>query len=378
MTRTELDFLRKIYLKAEIDIINEISRLRQKGLIDYHAIAALERVQKILLSLQDTCWKYVPRMIEREFYVAHPEMYTRWPKTALEHLIGYQNAFNLPIAELEVAQRLTFALLSDLERAGGQIMADLTNYLVGRNMGDIYRQQGLEMVLKIRATGMPLEAKEDFFNALRKEGVTAFVDKRGRKWSLHTYANMVTRSVVKQAGNVAILMKDPEQDLYMITKLGTTCPVCAPFEGRVYSKSGTSETFPPLADAFGKIDKDGPNTLDNTWLTIHPNCLHSLVPWTPFGLSEKELEEIEKKSSPVTNPYDVDPRSKKQIEAYRDNQKARQKWLADFKQFERMRLAIPDKVPKTFQTFEKHKLAKDDKYNGWLRAYKEAQKAVEG
>ena len=33
-----------IFLKAETDIINEIGRLRSQGMVDYHAVAALERV----------------------------------------------------------------------------------------------------------------------------------------------------------------------------------------------------------------------------------------------------------------------------------------------------------------------------------------------
>lgn len=35
----ELEKLRKIYLKAEIDIINEIGRLRSMGNVDYHAVS---------------------------------------------------------------------------------------------------------------------------------------------------------------------------------------------------------------------------------------------------------------------------------------------------------------------------------------------------
>ena len=41
----ELQRLIRIYLKAETDIINEIGRLRSLGLADYHAEAALARVQ---------------------------------------------------------------------------------------------------------------------------------------------------------------------------------------------------------------------------------------------------------------------------------------------------------------------------------------------
>lgn len=374
MSRSELDYLRKVYLKAEVDIINEIARLRMRGLIDYHVVAALDRVQKILLSLQDTCWKYVPRMIEREFYVNHPELYTRAPKTLLQHVMGYENAFELTATEYDAAQKLVFALMSDIERCSGGIMADLTDYLVGRNMGDIYRREGLEAASRVVAQGSRLNVNEDFIDNLRREGVTAFTDKAGRKWSLHNYADMVTRSVVKQAGNVAVLTKDPGQDLYKITSHGTTCKKCAPYEGRVYSKSGTDPVFPPLADAFGKIDPNGPDTLENTWMIIHPNCLHALVPWTAAGKTKEELEAIKKFSSPKTNPYDRDPRSEAQIRAYNANQAARQKWLRDFKQFENMRLAIPNVVPKTFQTFEKHKLAGDEKYKSWVEAWHDAVK----
>ena len=35
-------------------------------------------------------------------------------------------------------------------------------------------------------------------------------------------------------------------------------------------------------------------------------------------------------------------------------------------------MTLGDKVPKTFATFQKHKIAKDDKYKDWIRAYKEA------
>ena len=44
----ELQKLIEIFLRAETDIINEIGRLRSRGLVDYHVEAALERVQAIL------------------------------------------------------------------------------------------------------------------------------------------------------------------------------------------------------------------------------------------------------------------------------------------------------------------------------------------
>ena len=67
----ELQKLIRLFLKAETDIINEIGRLRSQGLVDYHAVAALERAQLILRKLESDCWEYVPKMIEKQFYVLH-------------------------------------------------------------------------------------------------------------------------------------------------------------------------------------------------------------------------------------------------------------------------------------------------------------------
>ena len=68
----ELEKLIALFLKAETDIINEIGRLRSMGNVDYHAVAALERVQRILQSLENDCWDYVPKMVEKQFYVRVP------------------------------------------------------------------------------------------------------------------------------------------------------------------------------------------------------------------------------------------------------------------------------------------------------------------
>ncbi len=167
-----------------------------------------------------------------------------------------------------------------------------------------------------------------------------------------------------------MLTADPEQDLYKISSHSTTCPLCAPYEGRVYSRSGTDPDFPPLAAAFGKVDPAGPDDLSNSWLNIHPNCLHVLLPWTDAGMTEQEIAELKRKSSFATNPPDVDPRTEKQRRLYREQQRARQRELDTYKQWERYRLALGDKVPKRWETFARHKAAGDEVYKKWLQEYR--------
>ena len=371
----ELQRLIRIYLKAETDIINEIGRLRSLGLADYHAEAALARVQAILVKLDEDRGRYIPRMIETQFYVRRPEARKPLdvPEAAEKHLAGYQNAAALTGEQLDIVQRLTVNLTGQLLEADATAYAMLSNALLGRDSPDVFRQVGLERTAAMEARGRgAIREAPGFVEALRRDGVTAFIDKAGRRWSLHTYGSMVLRTTSRQAEVLSVLTQDPEWDLYKISSHGTTCKLCASYEGRVYSKSGNDPDFPPLSAAFGKRDRAGPDSLDNSWLNIHPNCLHQITRWTPMGRSEEELQKIKDFSSFQKNPPARDPRTQKQIEAYREKERGRDRWLNDYRQWERYRVSLGDNVPRTFDTFLKHKRAGDEKYKAWKTAYRQA------
>lgn len=270
----ELEKLIALFLRAETDIINEIGRLRSEGLIDYHAVAALERVQAILRKMENDSWEYVPKMIEKQFYARVPEARKILGETVEKHIRGYENAAALTGEQHAVIDRLVQNLMGEITDASMTVMATLQSALIGRVEPDVYRRVGLEQVALQQATGRgTYKMLPGFVEALRREGVTAFIDKAGRRWSLHTYCSMVSRTTSRQAEVLAVLTTDPEQDLYKISSHKTTCALCAPYEGRVYSKSGTDPDFPPLSAAFGKVDANGPDSLANSWLNIHPNCL---------------------------------------------------------------------------------------------------------
>lgn len=371
--RRELEKLISIFLKAETDIINTIGRLRSAGNVDYSQVAAMERVQAILRKLENDAWTYSRPMIEKQFYVAHPEARRIEGETTVKHLRGYLNAGSLTAEQHAIIDKLVENLMGEITDATLTAYATVESALIGRVEPDVFRRVGLEQVALQQARGVgAYKALPDFVDALRKEGITAFVDKAGRHWSLHTYGSMVSRTTSRQAEVLSVLTADPEQDLYRISSHGTTCALCAPYEGRVYSKSGNDPDFPPLADAFGKVDPNGPNSLTNTYLNLHPNCWHSVYPWTPMGRSEEEIQKIKDFSNPAKNPYSRDPRTKKQIEAYRAKEQARAKWLREYRTWETYRMTVGDPVPKTFATFQKHRAADDDKWKTWRKLYREA------
>lgn len=195
-----------------------------------------------------------------------------------------------------------------------------------------------------------------------------------QKWKEQYFIDNGSRTSERQKATLEIILKDPEQDLYKLSSHGATCAFCAPREGRVYSRSGKDPIFPPLAIAFQKIDPSGPDVLWNTYLVTHPNTLHVISSWTPAGRSEDEINEIQHLSSLITNPFSHDPRSPRQKELYRKKQIGRKKWLRDYRLFELCSHAGIKNFPKTFQTFQKHKLSNSPKYQEWMRQYSQLKR----
>lgn len=357
-------FLRTLYLRTERLIIDEITRKRAAGYVDYAEYAALERVQKILSNMVDESFDYVPEMIEKIVQNA-------------KDAAGYSNAEALSAAQIDVVQTLSNNLLGEIMDASETAFKTVQGfYTIARLEADPYRTTGLVSVIQQEAAGTGwTKASASMAQALKNQGITAFIDKAGRKWTLSDYCNMATRTTARQAEVASILTAD-DWDLWQISKIGSTCPVCAPLEGRVYSKSGKDPNYPPLSLAFGKIDPNGTDDLSNTYLNIHPNCLHSLVKYTTVGKTEKQIQRDIDFSDPKKNPLDHDPRSKKQIEAYREKERNRRKLLDDMHQWRRYRAVLGDKAYKTFETFRKHKLADDEVYKKLEAEYRRQNKAM--
>lgn len=357
--------LRILYLRTERQIIDEITRKRAAGYVDYAEVAALERVQKILQNMVDESWEYVPQMVEKIFY--------RSDKDAA----GYRNARTLPVSQIAVAEQLAGNLIGEIIEASETAYKTVQRfYALARLEADPFRIAALNQTLNQEAVGAGwTQASARMARELKNQGITAFVDKAGRKWTLYDYCNMATRTTARQAEVAAVLTED-EWDLWQIVKIGSTCPVCAPLEGRVYSKSGMNPNFPPLTLAFGKVDPAGADDLSNTYLNIHPNCLHSLIKYTTIEKTDEQIKKDIAFSDPMLNPLSLDPRTKKQIKAYQEKERNRRKLLADMKQWRKYRAVLGDKAYKTFETFRKHKQANDAIYKKLQAEYREQNRKI--
>ena len=352
-----------VFERAEKKLIAEITRKRAQGYVDYAEVARLKRIREILQEMVDESAGYIPSAVEYEFYKGG------------KHRAGYRNAEAVSMTEREFAiEQLQDNLLGQVQEMAGTAYQSAVSKLalLGRTESDIFREVGLTQAIESMAVGRgAMTTTEEVIRSLNEAGITAFVDKAGREWSLRSYGNMAVRTTVRQA-QVSALLTEDDHDLYQVIWHYAPCRLCATYAGRVYSKSGKNPNYPPLAMAFGKIDPAGPNELSNTFLNIHPQCLCSLARYTEAGKTEKQIEEMRERSSFEKHPADVDPRSKKEIEAYRTKERNRARLLAEQKQWMRYKEAGVSGVPQTFQTFQKHKRLDDEKYKDWMRGYKKA------
>lgn len=346
-------FLRMLYLRTEQRLMDEIRRKREHGYVDYAEVAALKRTQEILREMVDECWDYVPKMVETVFYRSEAAAN------------GYRNAAGLTATQTDIVEQLSNNLLGDITDAADTAQQSVQAMMqIGRLEQGKLRETALKTVAQQQAAGYgSRQAAKELAGRLRQNEITAFVDRAGRQWSLQDYCNMVTRTTARQAEVSAILTADPDHDLYQIVRIGSTCPLCAAYEGRVYSRSGTSMDYPALARAFGKIDPAGSDDLSNTYLNIHPNCLHSLVKYTTIGKTEKQIQKDRDFSSFEKNPDTIDPRTRKQREAYREKARNRRRLLADRKQYQEYRDMLGEKAPKSFEKFRDLKYNKGEEFD---------------
>ncbi len=102
-------------------------------------------------------------------------------------------------------------------------------------------------------------------------GNRQFIRAGSKQFKPSYYAEMVARTKFHQAQSQAAVMQSINHgtDLIEVSSHNTTTRICIPFEGNIYSLSGTHKRYPPVTDLS----------------PFHPNCLHLTFPWFESSLA---------------------------------------------------------------------------------------------
>jgi len=339
-TPEEVQKLIQVYSDAKIKILQTLQEKEAKGNSTAYQKSLLQQIDVILEGLNKEVVSWSDKNVLKYYK---------------EKLAG--------IAE-ELQREITASSFSKIHRPAIELLTEnlidnLTeaNNFVGRKMRDTFRKVSLEVTAEKFAVGLTVkETKKRLIEEFLKNGITGFRDKAGRQWQLDTYAAMVANTTYGEVANWAVLNQAEawDYDLVKILENNSSCPICAPLEGRVYSRTGKDKRFPLLDIAYS-----GDNLL------IHPNCLHTLAIYVP------ELSDTLGKDIKFSNrPFEIDPRTQKKVDLYNKIQAGKREIRQDRKQFEKFKLALGKKAPKTFSAFRNIKKNYPHKFDEYLEDYK--------
>lgn len=337
----KIEKLIEIYKQAEIRLIKTITEKQAKGNVTTFYKEMLKQVQQEILKLQ----------------IFH----TQWATDITKQL--YKQAYKEAIKALEInIDSLTQLHKEAIELIAENIVNNLNQVtnLVGRQIEDKIREIGLNFTANKFATGNTIkQMQKELVNSLIDEGLTSIKDKLGRNIPISVYAETLARSIVAETQNTCVknVMQEHDKDLIKMSKHYTACPVCVPYEGRVYSLSGKDSRFPHINNVPGF--KAGYNN-------IHPRCRHRIRPYI------EKYNDIEADIKESNKPFEVPKEKEDSVNAYYEEQKKKAKLRANRKQYEQIKIALENDAPKSFQGFLKMKNAKNqENYKGLKRKYKE-------
>lgn len=139
-----------------------------------------------------------------------------------------------------------------------QIYIDILNQTVGKVLSGVLT---------------PQQALREAAAKWAEKGIPALIDKSGKRWSTEAYISTVTRSM---SNNVANDMQDARFDEYGVDLIEISShagarPLCAPYQGRIFSRSGKDHKYPPLSStSYGE-----PAGIRGV------NCGHVFYPYIP-------------------------------------------------------------------------------------------------
>lgn len=112
------------------------------------------------------------------------------------------------------------------------------------------------------------ERNKLIIDIIKKNKLNTYTTQTGRRINIEYYTKIVVQSAMVQARNSAVLFKCKQLniDLVRVTYTSNPCPICKPIEGKIFSISGNHPQYPKLP--FHK-----------TYLSLHINCLHYLLPY---------------------------------------------------------------------------------------------------
>ncbi|MGW2209920.1 phage minor capsid protein [Streptomyces sp. NPDC001781] len=281
--------VRDLYADAEERLLGMIARRLADGIDAPRWMEAkLADVQALRRAAQAVV-EELGKATSLEIHDAVAEAYNVGARAGLVELGVLDDATVARIAEQTPGTRRADRLAMEAV----QVVTDSHRGIL-RGVEDTYRRVIAQaMATPLIGVETRRQATQTAVQRFADRGITSFMDRGGRAWSMPTYAEMAVRTAVGRAAVEAHAdqLTAAGIDLVIVSNSPHECPTCRPWEGKVLALSGpngkrTIEAEHATEDGrMVRVEVAG--TLDEARAAglQHPNCKHTVSAYLP-GLTQ--------------------------------------------------------------------------------------------
>ena len=262
--KSDVDALLAILNRVDKETRDEVLKAISGVLTNQGKVAALNNVRRVIQVADEDVKGWIVKAIPESYVVGLNHADSELRTLGVDVPSGKVTVDQIKTLEdLAIHKEAVNALISDVYLDFGNGMNGIVRG-AEKQLNEALKRQTRAKILTGQLTGQSIdEIRKEIQEVLGTQGFSMLVDRGGRTWTVQRYGEMLARTHIIKSGNEGTLTRAAEfnTDIVQISTHVGACPICTPFEGKLYSISGRSKRFPRLEQ----------------FPPYHPNCRHSLL-----------------------------------------------------------------------------------------------------
>ena len=247
----------QLYKSAYLEILKEQQNITVAKVVRNRAV--LRQIEGIVKELDNETYNWLKKNL--------PDLYKKGMKVAVDGLkeanldVKYSSFTQIHEKAVEYVVSTTYV---DYARALEMVIKD-SKRIVDETLKSNIQVELAKGAIKGNTRE---EVTKNVVKLIKDTGAVALKDKGSKTWQLDTYAEMLTRTKTIAAHNEGVKNRMIENgyDLCIVSDHFGSCPLCSPWEGKIYSLTGATKGYTMLSKAI----ENG---------LFHPNCRHTYYPY---------------------------------------------------------------------------------------------------
>lgn len=272
LLETKIDQLTAVYRKAKRELVKILNDVDITDFKRVRSQALLAQVNATIAQLNQEARTWakstVPEAYKKGQYIAEE----RLKALRITKMLNYDSRIHTGAVSVLIDD-----VTLDLVTANGTIKSSVTRY-IRQTQQQVLEDQAINrsiaqgLIQGETRQEISKKIQKDFEKQL-KEG--KLISIKGRSYAPESYSRLLARAKVMESSNQATVNSALQYgvDLVQVDVHSGSCPICDPYQGKIYSISGNDSDFPPLVERP----------------PYHPNCRHVLLPITRESLEERGL-----------------------------------------------------------------------------------------